>query len=1091
MNARYFLTALAAGLMVFPWARVGQAQTTITIEALPYQCPDERLPRSNIGDAPTGFGDDSWQGPFAGKSNWHARFDADGDYLTALFPDDAATLTIGDLASISYFTKRPTGTVATRDWWIQIYTRPTGSGDKTSWYHDRFINNYATHAETDAWTQYSTDGGAMTFHSNGLGGGGEMTLAELITAHGSDLIEMISVQTDSAWGGFDGYIDGLVVTLTNGNVGRVNFETNATTIQIAPWQVPDEEWPRVNSGDAPRGFDPDSWQGPATGKSNWHARYNADGDKLSALFPEDAASLTIGDLESISYFTKRPGGTPDYQDWWIQIYTRKDGDNDCGTWYKHRFINNYNDHTETGSWTQYSTDGDGMTFNENTCVGGGEQTLAALITNHGSELIEMISVQTDSGWGGFDGYIDGLEITLNRDKEGKVGRVNFGEACDTSGLTFYVDDAGSDASNNCQESASPCATIQHAIDLACLAGSTVSVADGTYEEQVRIDKTLNLIGAGAASTTILAPAKAGRAIETTDHGFGTRDYDYLVGVFGTGSETVNIRGFTLDGNLDAKTVCSSCTHTFRSQQLTFFNANGAIEENVLIDWQNAASFGTQGVASLVMGSVAEAAVDVMNNTVTGYQKGGIVAFGAGALVAAIEENTVVGAGPTDLTAQNGIQISNGATGIIRGNIVSGNNYTPKTWCSAGILVIVDGVTVSRNALDGNLCDLLLQTSNSTVDGNDIASALDWPFSVLGDGNIIDKNYVNGSSAEGIYVDGLDNELTCNRITDNNTGIYFDSYSGAGSPNTANENVIVGNITNGVDASAIGAPNIDATNNWWGCIGGPGNSGCDSAIGAVDYSNSADSEPLCVTCAGAGGDADDDDVCGNWDNCPDDANVDQTDTDGDGIGDVCDACPNDPDNDVDGDGVCGDLDNCPTVANGDQADTNNDGEGDACDTDGSPEALVLGRVVLRIDSSTTRDNGSCAIRATVNDNDTGGDLEAALLGGSASVQIVSGDFDTQEVPLQGCEPRGRRIVCRSGSRSAPPFVRAVVRPDSWGPLLYRVTLRIALLPDAQTGTSQPEGPVTMTLKQGIVTRMDDIPGSACVQKGTRSLACRER
>ena len=72
-----------------------------------------------------------------------------------------------------------------------------------------------------------------------------------------------------------------------------------TTIQVAPCEVPDETPPRINPGDAPVGFGPDSWQGPPSGtsnKSNWHVRYLYVGDKLTALFPTDAATMTIADL---------------------------------------------------------------------------------------------------------------------------------------------------------------------------------------------------------------------------------------------------------------------------------------------------------------------------------------------------------------------------------------------------------------------------------------------------------------------------------------------------------------------------------------------------------------------------------------------------------------------------------------------------------------------------------------------------------------------------------------------------------------------------------------------------------------------------
>ncbi|MEZ4467344.1 MAG: fused MFS/spermidine synthase, partial [bacterium] len=91
-----------------------------------------------------------------------------------------------------------------------------------------------------------------------------------------------------------------------------------------------------------------------------------------------------------------------------------------------------------------------------------------------------------------------------------------------------------------------------------------------------------------------------------------------------------------------------------------------------------------------------------------------------------------------------------------------------------------------------------------------------------------------------------------------------------------------------------------------------------------------------------------------DNCPDVANPDQANADGDEAGDLCDPCPDDPgkvapgecgcgvpDGDVDGDGVRCD-DNCPFTANPDQADTDGDGRGDVCeedgDGDGTPDPL---------------------------------------------------------------------------------------------------------------------------------------------------------
>ena len=74
-----------------------------------------------------------------------------------------------------------------------------------------------------------------------------------------------------------------------------------------------------------------------------------------------------------------------------------------------------------------------------------------------------------------------------------------------------------------------------------------------------------------------------------------------------------------------------------------------------------------------------------------------------------------------------------------------------------------------------------------------------------------------------------------------------------------------------------------------------------------------------------GDRDGDGLANRADNCPDEANADQADQDGDGQGDACDS-------DRDGDGAANAGDNCPDAPNGDQADADGDGRGDVCDGD---------------------------------------------------------------------------------------------------------------------------------------------------------------
>lgn len=102
------------------------------------------------------------------------------------------------------------------------------------------------------------------------------------------------------------------------------------------------------------------------------------------------------------------------------------------------------------------------------------------------------------------------------------------------------------------------------------------------------------------------------------------------------------------------------------------------------------------------------------------------------------------------------------------------------------------------------------------------------------------------------------------------------------------------------------------------------------------------------------DADGDGIVDARDNCPNNANPDQSDYDSDRIGDLCDS-------DDDNDGVTDAVDNCPLMANPGQVDHDGDGTGDVCDPDDDNDGVA--------DST---DN--CPLAANPGQLDTDGDGE---------------------------------------------------------------------------------------------------------------------
>lgn len=109
---------------------------------------------------------------------------------------------------------------------------------------------------------------------------------------------------------------------------------------------------------------------------------------------------------------------------------------------------------------------------------------------------------------------------------------------------------------------------------------------------------------------------------------------------------------------------------------------------------------------------------ITGNTISQYQKGGIVANGRGTDVS-ITGNTVTGLGPVSFIAQNGIQIGYGADASVMRNTVSENSYTGVSTVSGGIIVV--GGPGYGTCPDGAPCAYTVGTQivDNTVTNNDI------------------------------------------------------------------------------------------------------------------------------------------------------------------------------------------------------------------------------------------------------------------------------------------------------------------------------------------------------------------------------------
>ena len=182
---------------------------------------------------------------------------------------------------------------------------------------------------------------------------------------------------------------------------------------------------------------------------------------------------------------------------------------------------------------------------------------------------------------------------------------------------------------------------------------------------------------------------------------------FLGAVVRNGGSTADVSGVTITASGLVNTCDGAGPPDTRLRGILFEGASGTITNNVVTNVNQGPSGCQEGNAIEVRkapfdNTGSDVVVTISGNTVNGYIKNGITANGS--VAATITNNVVTGSGPIGepLAAQNGIQVGFGATAIVKGNTVSGNNYTPASWVACGILMYqADGVKASQNALSGN------------------------------------------------------------------------------------------------------------------------------------------------------------------------------------------------------------------------------------------------------------------------------------------------------------------------------------------------------------------------------------------------------
>jgi hypothetical protein len=356
----------------------------------------------------------------------------------------------------------------------------------------------------------------------------------------------------------------------------------------------------------------------------------------------------------------------------------------------------------------------------------------------------------------------------------------------------FVAPAGVDTANSCTNVALPCATIQHAVDVA-VDGDTFQIAAGVYNQRLRIESRTGLTFEAAGVTLRPDPAVLGPA--DVPQGSPCSGGSGRSLVFVLDSTGIVFNGLSVDGSA----AFALPAEPNRLSGIFFRNSSGAINGGAVTHLRTEPASSNQVAGLGIVVQTSDPApdprprVDIRGVTVSDYQKTGIIF--SGCLCAADSGPTgsvrasAVTSDPSPLVARNGIQVSFGAGDVVlEDNRVSGMRFTGNPALGLGSAVILAssrGNQLSRNAL-----------SDSNFGISNIGDAFCAPRA--------DEN--------------LANSIRCNQILGNDWGLSIDNNT-----HTIRDNAFSGNTQFAILTRTYFPPaqsDADASGNWWGSPTGP-------------------------------------------------------------------------------------------------------------------------------------------------------------------------------------------------------------------------------------------------------------------------------